>query len=165
MSLTDDIARVEATVADASVGLPQEVFLFAGRIVPMVNVDLLIKDTSRGTLLTWRDDGNWTPGWHIPGGIIRFREPMFMRIHAVAAGELGTDVTFNPVPLTVKEFIIPELYNRSHFISLLFECTLTGEPDDKLRCRQGGPRSGEWCWHRECPENLLSVHEVYRGFM
>lgn len=41
----------------------------------MVNVDLLIKNVSSNeTLLTWREDEYYGPGWHVPGGIVRFKE-------------------------------------------------------------------------------------------
>jgi hypothetical protein len=39
----------------------------------MINVGLLLKDPTCGTLLTWRED-DFRTGWHIPGGIIRLYE-------------------------------------------------------------------------------------------
>ena len=58
----------------------------------MINVDLLIRDDTDRTLLTWRHDAFYGPGWHVPGGIIRFKESAANRIAAVAQGELGTKV-------------------------------------------------------------------------
>ena len=52
MSLYEDLARVETQVPDPKAGLQEEVFRFATRIIPMINVDLLIKDKQKWTLLT-----------------------------------------------------------------------------------------------------------------
>jgi colanic acid biosynthesis protein WcaH len=40
----------------------------------MVNVDLFISDDQGRVLLTWRDDEIFGAGWHIPGGMIRYKE-------------------------------------------------------------------------------------------
>ena len=67
------IKFLENQIKNPSKGLPQEIFFFISRITPMINVDLLIKDEKGRTLLAWRDD-EFYKGWHIPGGIIRFKE-------------------------------------------------------------------------------------------
>jgi len=165
VTLASDIAKVESSAPNPSKGLPEELFLFATRITPMLNVDLLIKDAAGRTLLTWREDGFWEPGWHIPGGIIRFKETAAERIRAVALSELGTEVAFAPAPLCVKEFIYPQFKNRGHFVSLLYRCELAGEPSEGLKHREGKPKHGFWAWHEGCPERLLEPHENYRDFI
>mgnify|MGYP001589458827 CR=1 FL=1 len=100
------ISLLEAEVGNPAKGLPEEVFLFASRLVPLINVDLLIKNRKGETLLTWRDDSCWRPGWHIPGGVIRFRETASDRIRAVAKLELGATVSFKKTPLLLTEFIL-----------------------------------------------------------
>lgn len=159
------IDQLESFIKDPSKGLPEEIFLFISRITPLVNVDLLIKNERNQTLLTWRDDGYYPGSWHVPGGILRFRETMAERIRAVAAAELGASLDFSNTPLAMNEVILPVFRNRGHFISFLFQCTLTGAPDEKLRYREGSPRAGEWAWHDACPDNLIPVHEMYRSFI
>jgi len=159
------IEELESLIGDPSKGLPEEVFLFLSRVTPMINVDLLVRDDRNRSLLTWRDDGYWAPGWHIPGGIIRFKETFADRIRAVARGELGADITFGNEPIALNQVIHPSRKNRGHFISLLYECRLTTPPAEALRFRGGAPRPGEWAWHERCPEDLLSVHEMYRAFL
>ena len=73
-------------VRDPRNGLDQRIFLLVSRLTPMVNVDLLMNDTM-GTLLVWRED-QFYRGWHIPGGIIRFKELAKDRIREVARLEL-----------------------------------------------------------------------------
>jgi colanic acid biosynthesis protein WcaH len=130
----------------------------------MVNVDLLIKNEQAHTLLTWRDDGYCAPGWHVPGGILRFKETICSRIHAVADSELGARVRFDAVPLAVSEIRHPSRQVRGHFVSLLYRCTLESPPDPRLRHRQGHPIPGQWAWHDSSPADLIDVHAIYRPF-
>jgi colanic acid biosynthesis protein WcaH len=143
-------------------GLGEELFLLVSKLTPMVNVDLLIKDEDNQTLLTWRHDAYYCGGWHLPGGIIRFREHFSDRLHAVAKEELGSDVDFVPSPIAINEIIHPTRRARGHSISLLFRCTLLSEPRYDLKFHYGDPQPGQWKWHSCCPENLLDVHDIYR---
>ena len=152
-------------ISDPSKGLPEDVFIFVSTITPMINVDLLIKNEKRQTLLTWRDDGYYPAGWHIPGGIIRYKETIAERIIAVAAGELGAEVTFSNSPLALNEAIDPFRRERGHFISLLYECELISPLDRKLKWTKGNPKRGEWAWHDKCPAGLIPVHEMYREYI
>ena len=76
MNITEAIVALEKHVPNPSEGLPDELFLYVSRITPLVNVDLLIKDENGRTLLSWRDDQYCGQGWHVPGGIIRFKEAL-----------------------------------------------------------------------------------------
>ena len=76
MNITDAIGVLNKQVSNSSAGLPDELFYYISRITPLVNVDLLIKDESERTLLSWRDDQYCGKGWHVPGGIVRFKETM-----------------------------------------------------------------------------------------
>lgn len=146
-------------------GLPEEVFILASKWTPLVNVDLLIKDNKGRTLLTWRDDPYYEPGWHIPGGIIRFKETFEQRIHAVAKNELGATIKTEPLPLSINQTIHASRQERGHFISLLFRCTLTSSPDKRIRASKDNPQAGQWEWHESTPLNLLAVHHIYRQFI
>jgi colanic acid biosynthesis protein WcaH len=165
LELQETIDLLESFIKNPSEGLPEEIFRFITGITPIVNVDLLIKNQQKQTLLTWRDDGIYASGWHIPGGIIRYKETISDRIHAVAAGELGAEVKFKKEPLAINEVIHPSRKIRGHFISLLYECTLAGSLDEKLRYKKGTPQPGQWAWYYKCPENIISVHEMYREYM
>ena len=50
------VQELQAITGDPTQGLPEDLFLYASQITPLVNVDLLIKDEVNGVLLTWRDD-------------------------------------------------------------------------------------------------------------
>jgi len=146
-------------------GLPYDLFLFLSRLMPLVNVDLLVRDEHLGTLLTWRDDEYYGPGWHVPGGIIRYKESTAARIHLTAKRELGADVEFEPAPIAIEEAIAPVNRERGHFVSLLYRCRLVASPSEKLRQSQDGPKDGQWAWHKTCPPNLIREQEGYRKFI
>ena len=164
MELKKIISTLESSIKNPSQGLPEDIFLFVSRITPLINVDLLIKNEQNYTLLTWRDDEYYTTGWHIPGGIVRFKETIADRINAVAKNEIGAKVVFKDKPLTIKEGFNNKNQNRGHFISLLYQCTLITQPKDNLKCDGNSPKKNEWMWHSTCPVNIIPVHEMYREF-
>jgi len=159
------IDLLESLIKNPSEGLPEDIFLFVSRITPIINVDLLIKNEHNHTLLTWRDDGYYPPGWHIPGGIVRYKETISDRINAVAASELGADIEFKKDPLAINEVLHPSRMVRGHFLSLLYECTLISSLDKNLRYEKGIPKPGEWAWHNKCPNDMIPIHEMYRKFI
>ena len=165
MDLKFLIDSLDEYVENPTDGLQEELFLFVSRVTPMVNVDLLIKNDNNETLLTWRDDDFHGPGWHIPGGIIRYGEEIKDRIEAVARIEIGAEIEYNPTPLMISEIIQPNKKYRGHFISMLYECKLTSNLDNNLQCTNEIPKHHEWKWHSCCPENLIQVHHIYKKYI
>lgn len=152
-------------IPDPRNGLPLEAFYFVSQLTPLVNVDLLIKNKIGQTLLSWRHDSFHGPAWHIPGGIIRFKERIEDRIAKVAETELGCRVRSSSDPIHVIGMINKKREIRGHFISLLYHCELEGKPDPAREFNSLIPSAGEWAWHDKAPENLLNVHEPYRLFI
>ena len=164
MEIRKILDLLEPLIENPTEGLPDEIFAFVSTITPLVNVDLLIKNKKNQTLLTWRNDGYNPPGWHIPGGIIRYKETIADRLSAVALNELGANIRFTKDPLAVRGIMTSRKF-RGHAISLLYECTLTTPLIKELEYKKGTPKSGEWAWHNKCPDNILSVQEIYRKFI
>ena len=152
-----------AAIGDPRRGLPEDVFRFVSRLTPLATVDLLIQDGLRRTLLTWRHDEFYGPGWHVPGGVIRFKESMADRVRACAREELGADVTADPVPIHVLEGIRSE-DTRGHHVSILFRCRLVTPLDESLRAASDPPSAGQWRWHDHCPPDLLVEQRDYARF-
>lgn len=166
MNIQSAVDVLNSFVPDPTQGLPEEVFRFASTIVPMVNVDLLIKSDRGQTLLAWREDEFFPPGWHIPGGIIRYKETAHDRIRTVAANELGAVVRSSETPIAFNEIIMePSWRIRGHFISLLYRCVLLERPTTPEAINMASPGAGEWAWHSGCPENLYKSQEFYRKFI
>ena len=164
MNIADAIAVLDKHVTNPSEGLPDEVFFYISRTTPLVNVDLLIKDENGRTLLSWRNDQYAGKGWHVPGGIVRFKETMEARVKKVAEVEMGANISFDPVPMAVNQLIHSERNTRSHFISILYKCFLTGTFVPENKGLRVGDR-GYLMWHESCPDNLIKCHEIYRKYI
>jgi colanic acid biosynthesis protein WcaH len=163
--IRDLLQQVLSQIDDPNQGLPQEVFYFVSQLTPLINVDLLIQNKAGQTLLTWRDDKFYGPAWHIPGGIIRFKEKIEDRIAKVADTELGCKVKFDEQPIRVTPLVSSSRNVRGHFISLLYTCELVSQPDTKRQYLGEKPFAGQWSWHDGAPTELLSVHEPFRRFI
>lgn len=153
--LSDAIRYIEQCVPSPDKGLPEEAFLFVSRLTPLVNVDILIRNETGHVLLTWRDDKMFGSGWHVPGGCVRVGERLEDRVMAVAAGELGVSVSFEPTPLGLFESIDHARGDRKHHISILFNCALTSQLDSGQMCNTDPPRIGSWAWHSQCPKKMI----------
>ena len=161
MNIADAIAVLDKQVPNPSEGLSDELFLFISRITAIVNVDLLIKDEKGRTLLAWRNTQHCGEGWHLPGGIIRFKETMKERLEKVAETEIGTKVEVEPKPVAINEI---KQKTRGHFISFLYKCYLSSSfiPENKgLKETDAGYLK----WHESCPRNLLKVHKIYEEYI
>jgi colanic acid biosynthesis protein WcaH len=161
MTAETDMENVLANMSDPQNGLPDEVFHFIRKVTPLINVDLLIR-RDKSTLLAWRED-EYEQGWHIPGGIVRFREAFQSRIDAVARTEIGVTVESEPSPCDLTEL---RHHPRGHFISLLYRCTLTSEIDPaRIYSGQGKPTNGILSWIEGVPHDLYSAQLFYRDWL
>ena len=72
---------------------PQEEFDRIFSRVPRLTVELVIASDDRGVLLAMRDFGPCQGLWHLPGGTVRFGEPLVEAVKRVAQDELGVAVS------------------------------------------------------------------------
>lgn len=155
--------RISELVGDPTKGLPEEIFLFATEITPMVNVDLLIRNKENQILLAWRDDIFYGKGWHVPGGIIRLKESFEERIKKVGEIEIGCpEIMFIPKPLEIVPIICPEMKTRGHFITFVYECFLP--TDFQIENKVSDMHAGYLKWHGTYPDNMLDVHAFYKKY-
>lgn len=148
-------------VPDPSKGLPDEVFHFIRKVTPLTNVDLLVRNEKGEHLLAWRED-EYARGWHIPGGIIRFKESLAQRIAAVAKLELSATVEHSPTPIELREIFSP----RGHFISLLYLCRLSS-PVTEIPFWNGNdrPQHGQLHWCLGIPTELYRAHKAFADWL
>ena len=164
-NLNYTIEELEKYIINPKKSLPEKVFLFLTRNTPMINADLLIKNSKGQTLLTWREKGEKYPsGWHVPGGIIRFKEKIKKRIRLTALNEIGCEVEYENNPMCIREIDLNQR-NRSHFISILYKCRLKRKPNPKLKYSRGIPKLGQWKWFSSSPKNLIYPHKEYKKFI
>ncbi len=157
-SIKKKIKYIENKIKNPMKGLPDEVFYFIGRNTPYINVDLLIKCPKKGILLTWRDDNYAGKGWHLPGGIIRFRETIKKRVKMVGKNELNLNIIKSKGPLEINEIIIKKQKERSHFISLLYECEVKKSELKNIK------KNNLINFFKNKPKNLLKLHNIYKNY-
>ena len=143
----------------AEQGLPEHLFEYVSSITPLINIDLLVVNKRLGACLTWRKDKFYGPGWHIPGGIIRFKESVSKRIQYVAFNELGIKNQLDPVLISINQIKNSNRDIRGHFISLLFSATIEDLDlgiNNKLSIENGSRR-----WHLTAPNDMISQQKIY----
>jgi ADP-ribose pyrophosphatase YjhB (NUDIX family) len=72
--------------------LPKEEFDAIYSRVPRLTVEVVISSPKRGILLSLRDIEPCKGMWHLPGGTVRFGEPLVEAVARVARDELGLTV-------------------------------------------------------------------------
>ena len=152
-----------------AIELGSDLFKIVSSITPIVNVDLLIKNKYNQTLLTWRDDEFFGPGWHIPGGVIRYKELISSRILKVAQNELRvTKIKKQSKLLALNEYLGVSRV-RGHGISLLYECMLYELDAKKFKVYRDKEKKitidKKGMWHNSSPINLIEEQRCYRKFI
>ena len=72
--------------------LPKDEFDSIFSRVPRITVEVVISSPQRGVLLSLRDIEPCKGMWHLPGGTVRFGEPLVDAVARVASDELGLAV-------------------------------------------------------------------------
>lgn len=164
--LTSAVAVINELLPNSKEGLPDEVFYLMSRMTPLINVDLLIVNEQNQKLLTWRDDQFYGPGWHIPGGIIRFKELAGNRILKVAELELRATVNCDNKPLIIREIMNPNRDVRGHFISMVYKCKLTSQLSSEMEASTAEPTlKGQWKWFSTMPPNMIRQHVQFEDLI
>ncbi len=164
LNIEESLESLNSWIPNPTQGLPEPVFYFVSKLTPLVNVDLLIQDEKGRTLLAMRNDVYAGKGWHVPGGIVRFKETLEERVEKVAHNEIGVPVRYEKKPMAMHQLIHKDRDVRGHFISFLYRCFL---PSDFVPINDGltPEDAGYLMWHEKCPENLIVYHEIYRDYI
>ena len=158
------IGYLKTSIENPTVGLPEEVFLFVTSVTPMVNVDLLIRDTEGRILLSWRDDDIEGCGWHVPGGILRLKESFDDRLEKTSLSEIGCRVKWSEKPLEMKPIIKLQEKIRCHFITFVYACTLPDGFNPETDQSQKPGVAGYLKWFLQYPQDMLKVHAFYKKY-
>ncbi len=105
--------------------LSQEEFDYIFAKVPRLTVEVLI-NTSEGIVMTKIPQGVFKGQWNMPGGTVRFGEPLREAVKRVAKSELGVDVEIGN---KVGYIEYPELLDAGYKgwpVGMVFEAIITG---------------------------------------
>jgi len=135
--------------------LPEEEFHAIFSRVARLTVEVVIADPQRGVLLSLRETGPCAGLWHLPGGTVRFAEPVVDAVARVARDELGIAVAAGPL-LGVIEYPSHYEHGLDSPVGMAFRAVRAGElpPLDALRsqCR----------WFARLP---AEIHDEQREFL
>ena len=120
--------------------------------VPRLTVEVVVA-SSRGIWLTRRESGACAGLWHVPGGTVRFAEPLVAAVRRVADAELGVNVSVGRF-LGYIEYPSHYQNNLDSPVGLAFLAQL--EQGQLLTCRDGGS------WFRVLPRPM---HSEQRDFL
>ncbi len=135
--------------------LPQAEFEAIFSRVPRLTVEVVIADPGRGVLLALRESGPCRGLWHLPGGTVRFGEPVRAAVARVADGELGVAVTATEL-LGFIEY--PSHYENGldSPVGLAFAARPAGGSPQAERLR------GRCRWFATLPDE---IHDEQRAFL
>ncbi|HET9102188.1 MAG TPA: NUDIX domain-containing protein [Solirubrobacteraceae bacterium] len=135
--------------------LPQAEFDAIFSRVPRLTVEAVILDPDRGVLLNRRDIEPCIGLWHLPGGTVRFGEPVVDAVARVARAELGIAVRAREL-LGYIEYPSHYLNGLDSPVGLAFAAEpLDGSPD-------AAALPGEWAWFTRVPE---VIHPEQAAFL
>ena len=131
--------------------LPTAQFDWIFSRVPRLTVEVVISSPEQGVLLSLRDIEPCRGMWHLPGGTVRFGEPVADAVKRVAQQELGLTVSVGPL-LGYIEY--PSHYNNGldSPVGLAFTAEVTAAEAMPPSCR----------WFTTLPDNM---HDEQRRFL
>ena len=150
---------------EARKGIGENLFLSISQLTPIINVDIILerkKDNS--ILLTWRSDDFYGPGWHVPGGIVRYKERLIDRLKYVARHELMLENLMFKGPIDFHQMFNFQRNIRGHFISFVFKSTLDGDPPVQIKAKDNKLIDGHWRWFKHCPDNFIKNQKSLKKY-
>ncbi|WP_415399213.1 hypothetical protein [Synechococcus sp. W4D4] len=142
-------------VRKPEIGLPQSIFEGASYLLPLVNVEVVIRNKLGHIGLTWRERARDVPkaGWHIPGGIMRVGEAIGDRVFLTCMNECGIRPD-SWTAVACSETILPIKDSRRHFISFIVEIDSWEFVDRR--------KASSLEFFSNIPENIIENHRRYK---
>ena len=122
--------------------------------VPRLTVEVVIV-SSGGVLLTRRQTGPCAGLWHIPGGTVRFGEPLTEAVQRVAKQELGVEVTIDGL-LGYIEYPSHLARGLDWPVGITFRVQLTSSSVDQFQ-----PTPDAVAWFATLPEEMHDEQKVF----
>lgn len=130
--------------------LPKEEFDSIFRRVPRLTVELVIASPERGVLLQLRDAEPCKGIWSLPGGTVRFGEPVVEAVQRVARDELGAAACVGAL-LGYIEYPSHYTGGLDSPVGLAFATTMLNQQHEPPRCR----------WFRALPDEMHDEQKVF----
>ena len=131
--------------------LPRDEFDRIYSRVPRLTVEVVIASPQQGVLLSLRDIEPCKGMWHLPGGTVRFGEPLVDAVSRVASDELGLTVDVGEM-LGYIEY--PSHYENGLDcpVGVAFAAGISGAAEPASGCE----------WFQALPDNM---HDEQKDFL
>ena len=150
---------------DPRSGLGKTLFEALSELTPIVNIELIVSDTNARVALVYRDDEFYGPGWHLPGGVLRFKENLVERVHRTASKEVGCKNLTDLVFLNHFEVFAANRDTRGHFISFLFSAVDMKLVELENFESNKNYKHGDAAMFSNFPENIIPQHSKYGKYL
>lgn len=140
--------------SDAKQPLSQEEFDDIYSKVPRLTVEIIIKNPTNEIYLTKRAINPCKGQWHLPGGTVRFGEPLIDAVQRVAGRELGITVR-SQKQVGYIEYPSHYLNGLDNPVGIVFEIT---NYDRDLAVNNEASESG---WFSELPHSMHADQDKY----
>ncbi len=135
--------------------LPQTEYESIYAKVPRLTVELVIV-SPRGVLLSLRQDGPCSGLWNLPGGTVRYGEPLIDAVERIARDELALEVSVQDL-LGYIEYPSHLAQQIDWPVGIAFRCHLRAPSQDL-----GDVESEHIGWFTELP---TAIHDEQRDFL
>jgi len=134
--------------------LPQAEYEVIYAKIPRLTVEVVVV-SSDGVLLTRRQTGPCAGLWHLPGGTVRFGEPLTDAVQRVAKQELGVEVTIDDL-LGYIEYPSHLEQGLDWPVGIAFRVQLTTPSAEQFR-----PTPDAVAWFATHPEEMHDEQKVF----
>lgn len=122
--------------------------------VPRLTVEIIVRDAEGAVFLTKRSIAPCAGQWHLPGGTVRFAEPLIEAVRRIARRELGIEVR-RAQDNGYIEYPSHYLNGLDSPVGIVFEVTdYVGEAQAHADADEGG-------WFRRVPEEMHGDQDGY----
>lgn len=122
--------------------------------VPRLTVEIIVRDSDGAVFLTKRSVPPCVGQWHLPGGTVRFAEPLLEAVRRIARREICIDVR-QALNNGFIEYPSHYLNGLDSPVGIVFEATYyTGEP-------QAGADAEDGRWFTRVPDEMHGDQDGY----
>lgn len=132
--------------------LTPEEFNYIYSTVPRLTVEILIKN-EEGILLTKRAIQPCQGQWHLPGGTVKFGEPLVSAVKRIAKRELGIEVT-QAINVGIIEYPSHYLHGLDSPVGIVFKCSVKGDMKQNNESLTYG-------WFKKIPSPMHADQDKY----
>jgi len=134
--------------------LPQAEYEQIYARVPRLTVEMVLSSED-GVLLTLRQSGPCRGLWHLPGGTVRFGEPLTDAVQRVAGGEVGIEVGIDGL-LGYIEYPSHLERGLDWPVGIAFAVHLITQPEHNFR-----PQDSQMRWFEHLPSAMHDEQKVF----